>query len=61
MSLNTSKRIASQREKFEQAAREAETDDREDAFDRVVKKIAAKPEVRVPKAPLKKSRNRSEP
>lgn len=29
-----------QREKFEQAAREAETDEREDAFDRIVKKIS---------------------
>lgn len=40
MSSNTSKKTASQYEKFKQAAREAETDDREDAFDRIVKKIA---------------------
>lgn len=29
-----------QREKFEEAAREVETDDREEAFDAIVKKIA---------------------
>lgn len=33
----------SQVDKFREAAREAETDDREDAFDRIVKKIAKAP------------------
>lgn len=33
----------SQKEKFEEAARELGTDDREDAFDRIVKRIAKAP------------------
>lgn len=33
----------SQREKFEEAARELETDQSEEAFDRMVKKVAKKP------------------
>lgn len=33
----------SQIEKFREAARELETDEREDAFDRIVKKIAKAP------------------
>lgn len=33
----------SQREKFEDAARELETDDREEAFDAALKKIAKTP------------------
>lgn len=32
-----------QKDKFEEAAREVETDDREEAFDAVVKKIAKAP------------------
>jgi hypothetical protein len=43
-----------QREKFEAAAREVETDDREEAFDAIVKKIAKAPPPRDDKPPTKK-------
>lgn len=42
----------SQIEKFREAAREVETDDREEAFDAVLKKIAKPPP---PEPPKKKS------
>lgn len=35
--------LKSQADKFREAARELETDEREDAFDRVVRKIAKAP------------------
>jgi hypothetical protein len=39
----------SQREKFEQAARELETDDREEVFDAALKKVAKAPQPTTPK------------
>jgi len=36
-------KMKTQREKFEDAAREAETDDREEAFDATLKRIAKAP------------------
>jgi hypothetical protein len=43
----------SQIEKFEEAAREVETDDREEAFDAIVKKIAKVPPPKDDKPPKK--------
>lgn len=43
-----------QADKFKEAARELETDEREDAFDRVVKKIAKAPPPKE-KAPVPKN------
>jgi len=39
-----------QADKFREAARQAETDEREDAFDRIVKKIAKAPQPKVEKS-----------
>ncbi|MBS3649681.1 hypothetical protein KEU06_13795 [Pseudaminobacter sp. 19-2017] len=41
--MNEPKRIKTQRQKFEEAARALETDDSEEKFDRALKKIAKSP------------------
>ncbi|MBZ9660395.1 hypothetical protein LB523_15180 [Mesorhizobium sp. ESP-6-4] len=43
MAKNSAKSVKTQREKFEDAARELGTDDSEERFDRVLKKVAKSP------------------
>lgn len=50
--MSDSKSMMSQADKFREAAREADTDEREDAFDRIVKKIAKAPPPRGDKPKL---------
>ena len=46
--MKTTAKEKSQVDKFREAAREVETDDREEAFDAIVKKIAKTPVVQQP-------------